>query len=134
MRINKPRMAAPNANMSGVGGRTPVRGTPTLSLKAASTPRPDIKSKIAGIAKSAMGMGKTKKFAEGGLAGLADSAESLMGDVDAMANTINYGAQTPTSSTGSIGFNAINSFKKGGSVSSASKRADGCAVRGKTRA
>jgi len=29
---------------------------------------------------------------------------------------------------------AEGSYKKGGSVSSASKRADGCAIRGKTRA
>lgn len=29
--------------------------------------------------------------------------------------------------------NSTNMFKKGGKVSSASKRADGCAIRGKTR-
>jgi hypothetical protein len=77
---------------------------------------------------------KAKKYAEGGLAGLADTAESLMGDVDNMANTINYGSTTPTGGTEPLGFNAIAGYKKGGSVkSSASKRADGCAVRGKTR-
>jgi hypothetical protein len=77
---------------------------------------------------------KVKKYAEGGLAGLAESAESLMGDVDNMANTINYGSSTP--SIGNLkpfNPNEVGSFKKGGRVS-ASKRADGCAIRGKTRA
>jgi hypothetical protein len=77
---------------------------------------------------------KAKKYAEGGLAGLADTANALMSDVDNMANTINYGSTTPTGGTEPLGFNAVAGYKKGGSVkSSASKRADGCAVRGKTR-
>jgi hypothetical protein len=76
---------------------------------------------------------KAKKYAEGGLAGLADTANALMGDVDNMANTINYGSTTPTVGAEPLGFNAVSGFKKGGSVSSASKRADGCAVKGKTK-
>ena len=75
-----------------------------------------------------------KKYAGGGLAGLADTANSLMNEVDGMANTINYGAQNSIGSTGTVGFNAITNMKKGGKVSSASKRADGIAIRGKTRA
>jgi hypothetical protein len=76
---------------------------------------------------------KAKKYAEGGLAGLADTANALMGDVDNMANTINYGSTTPTAGAEPLGFNAVAGYKKGGSVSSASKRADGCAIRGKTK-
>jgi len=77
---------------------------------------------------------KVKKYAEGGLAGLAESAESLMGEVDNIANTINYGSTTPSVGVQSVGFNAITGMKKGGVVkSSASKRADGCAQRGKTK-
>jgi hypothetical protein len=79
---------------------------------------------------------KVKKYAEGGLAGLAETAESLMGDVDNMANSINYGSTTPSGSNQPLGIGAMTTYKKGGKVkmSSASKRADGCAVRGKTRA
>ena len=85
---------------------------------------------------------KVKKYAEGGLAGLAESAESLMGDVDNMANTINYGSTTPSGNTQPLGLGAMEAFKKGGAVkkmkkggtvSSASKRADGIAVKGKTK-
>jgi hypothetical protein len=75
-----------------------------------------------------------KKYAGGGLAGLADNANSLMNEVDGMANTINYGAQNSIGSTGTVGFNSITNMKKGGKVSSASKRGDGIAIRGKTRA
>jgi hypothetical protein len=118
---------------------------------------------------------KVKKYAEGGLAGLAETAESLMGEVDGMANNINYGSSTPGGSSQPLG---MLGMKKGGSVnenkamkkmgrgltkaamqkvaskvvkghekrmhkkyegggsvkmSSASKRADGCAQRGKTK-
>ena len=77
---------------------------------------------------------KVKKYAEGGLAGLAESAESLMGEVDSMANTINYGTTTPTGDNQPVGFSAVAGMKKGGMVkSSASKRGDGCAQRGKTK-
>lgn len=77
---------------------------------------------------------KPKKYAEGGLAGLAETAESLMGDVDNMANTINYGSSTPSGSNQPLGIASMSEFKKGGMVkSSASKRADGCATKGKTR-
>ena len=141
---------------------------------------------------------KVKKYAGGGLSGIADTANSLIGEVDGMANTIKYGSggsggsgqqplgfnsqkanmlnvdlttprvvdptttfpgpnRTPggvatmdTMSPTSKGLsNAIfeyaqqsfgntlrgaQTFKKGGKVSSASKRADGIAIRGKTRA
>jgi hypothetical protein len=79
---------------------------------------------------------KAKKYAEGGLAGLADTANALMSDVDNMANTINYGSSAPGVSNQPLGIGSMGTFKKGGKVkmSSASKRADGCAVRGKTRA
>jgi len=136
---------------------------------------------------------KVKKYAGGGLSGIADTANSLIGEVDGMANTIKYGSggsggsgqqplgfnsqkanmlnvdlttprvfdpttvfpgpnrtpggrvTTDTMSPTSKGFsNQISAlsgmlrgtptFKKGGKVSSASKRADGIAIRGKTRA
>ena len=77
---------------------------------------------------------KVKKYAEGGLAGLADSANALMGEVDSMANTINYGSSTPSGTNQPLGLASMSSFKKGGSVkSSASKRGDGIAQRGKTK-
>ena len=79
---------------------------------------------------------KVKKYAEGGLAGLAETAESLMGDVDSMANTINYGSATPTAGNSKpFDPGSISMLKKGGKVkaSSESKRADGCATKGKTR-
>jgi hypothetical protein len=115
---------------------------------------------------------KTKKYAQGGLAGIAESATSLMDDVDNAANVINYGqgagamSSPLTSSNDTVGLGAITEattanqsarpqtppaqkarsrsslfgLAKGGLVkskaikaSSASKRADGCAVRGKTK-
>jgi hypothetical protein len=77
---------------------------------------------------------KAKKYAEGGLAGLAETAESLMGDVDNMANTINYGSTTPAGSNQPLGLGSMMTYKNGGKVKSASARADGIAIRGKTRA
>jgi hypothetical protein len=75
---------------------------------------------------------KPKKYAEGGLAGIAENAESLMGEVDGMADTINYGSSTSTGGSQPLGLQAVSGFKKGGTVkSSASKRADGIALRGK---
>jgi hypothetical protein len=77
---------------------------------------------------------KVKKYAEGGLAGIAETAESLMGDVDSMADTVNYGSSTPTMGNLSpFNPNEIAAFKKGGEVFSPSKRIDGCAIRGKTK-
>ena len=76
---------------------------------------------------------KVKKYAEGGLSGIADTATSLMNEVDGMANTINYGNSTATGSNAPLGFSAVAGMKKGGKVSSASKRADGVATKGKTR-
>jgi hypothetical protein len=82
---------------------------------------------------------KVKRYQNGGLAGIAQSAEDLMSNVDSMANTINYGSGTVGSATQPVGFEVVSGvgagMKKGGSVkSSASKRADGIAIRGKTRA
>ncbi len=124
---------------------------------------------------------KVKKYAEGGLAGIVGSAQSLMGKVNDMTNQINYGSSFE--STPSLGFNSLGGamrgnvgnnyasvsdadkvmpfpiggygsaikgamnakkdFKKGGKVkvakastpktSSASKRADGIATKGKTK-
>ena len=122
---------------------------------------------------------KVKKYADGGLAGIAQSAQSLMSDVNNMSKRINYGSgDFAGGSTPQLGFldfqkrqqsldagmsdkfspgpsgvlpgmriqatDRIGSFKKGGSVktkkmasggkvSSASKRADGCATKGKTK-
>ena len=78
---------------------------------------------------------KSKKYAEGGLAGLADTANALMSDVDNMANTINYGSSAPGVSNQPLGIGSMGTFKKGGKVkmSSASKRADGIATKGKTK-
>jgi len=76
-------------------------------------------------------MKKAKKYAEGGLAGLAETANSLMGEVDNMANNINYGSSTPSGNNQPLG---MLGMKKGGSVKlSASKRGDGVAIKGKTK-
>ena len=119
---------------------------------------------------------KVKKYAGGGLSGIASEATSLMGAADTAANAINSikggsGGQGPIGGSGALGFlNSSSQFepavmkpnyfggpkpnppplsnpamafgnaskigmKKGGTVkSSASKRADGIAIRGKTRA
>jgi hypothetical protein len=78
---------------------------------------------------------KVKRFQGGGLSGIADTATELMGEVDGMANSINYGTSDVIGSTQPVGFQAVSGMKKGGRVkSSASKRADGVAIRGKTRA
>jgi hypothetical protein len=120
---------------------------------------------------------KIKKYAGGGLSGIASEATSLLGAVDNAANAINTiksgsAGQGAVGGSGALGFlNSSNptqglrsgnpdmynqlltqqkgfasqlsglansgksiSFKKGGKVSSASKRADGIAIRGKTRA
>jgi hypothetical protein len=121
---------------------------------------------------------KVKKYAGGGLSGIASEATSLMGAADTASNAINSikggsgSGQGPIGGPGALGFlnnsnpsqglrgidpnlqnqlttqqknfasqlsNLANAgksllFKKGGKVSSASKRADGIAIRGKTRA
>lgn len=56
----------------------------------------------------------------------APSKESQQAAADAATRKKEESAPTTRSEMGSI-------FKKGGKVSSASKRADGCAVRGKTK-
>jgi len=124
---------------------------------------------------------KVKKYAGGGLSGIASEATSLMGAADTAANAINSikdgsGGQGPMGGSNTLGFlnnsnpsqglrgidpnlqnqlmtqqknfvayrnkmladmnntSKPSQFKKGGKVSSASKRADGIAIRGKTRA
>jgi hypothetical protein len=108
---------------------------------------------------------KVKKYAGGGLSGIASEATSLMGAADNAAsaiNTIRGGAGDSPGSmgdSGKLGFlqsaykqymaqqpqpavenpsqnlgTQVQPYKKGGKVSSASKRADGIAIRGKTRA
>lgn len=133
---------------------------------------------------------KVKKYAGGGLSGIASEATSLMGAADTAANAINSikdgsGVQGPIGGSGALGFlnnsnqsgpqpaydpkaqaqalrsggnpdmynqlvtqqknfanyrdkmlvgmNNPTQFKKGGKVSSASKRADGIATKGKTK-
>jgi hypothetical protein len=76
---------------------------------------------------------KVKKLAGGGLSGIAETASSLMNDVDSMSNKINYGNESSGGVSEPVGFSAVSGMKKGGMVSSASKRADGCAQRGKTK-
>ena len=50
---------------------------------------------------------KAKRYQSGGLAGIADTANSLMGEVDGMANTIKYGSEAG-SGRQALGFSAIN--------------------------
>jgi hypothetical protein len=65
------------------------------------------------------GRTKVKKYAEGGLAEIADNAESLMEEVDNMASTINQGKPDALSGTNSFSPNASAAlFKKGGMVNS----------------
>ena len=114
---------------------------------------------------------KAKRYQGGGLAGIAQTAQDLMGQVDNAANTIKTGggSGSPTgvgftaqpvpdtqimthdlrpinhavffggipesrfTNLGAGGLKGTLGYKKGGQVKSASKRADGCAQRGKTR-
>ena len=85
---------------------------------------------------------RTKKFAVGGMANGGDytppsgAYQFPTGPTVAQTNTMP--AEQPN--TINVGGDALGNqfprlgFKKGGKVSSASKRADGCAIRGKTRA
>ena len=115
---------------------------------------------------------KVKRYQDGGLAGIAKTAQDLMGKLDSGVNEMKYGSGgsgggmgglagqiQPVNQGGSgneVGFLSqpmyeqskfvnlspapgvmprAGLFKKGGHVkSSASKRADGIAIRGKTRA
>ena len=61
----------------------------------------------------------------------AKSAESAMPDV--AARKAATAERMSKSRSGKLGTQGVYGMKAGGSVSSASKRADGCAVRGKTR-
>ncbi len=81
---------------------------------------------------------KIKKYAGGGLSEIADSAQSLMQNVEGMANAINYGDRGSFGPSQPVGALAVNEMKKGGSVKAMKqggyvKSADGCAVRGKTK-
>jgi len=72
---------------------------------------------------------QTKKYAEGGLAGIADSASAMMDDVDGLAKRINYGESGSLGKTKPVGFNAVAGFKKGGKVT----RGDGVCTKGRTK-
>ena len=61
----------------------------------------------------------------------AKSAESAMPDV--AARKAATAERMSKSRSGKLGTQGVYGMKAGGSVSSASKRADGCAIRGKTR-
>lgn len=78
-------------------------------------------------------MKKAKRYADGGLAEIAQSAQDMMGNVDSMANAINYGSGTSPVSTQPVGFGAITTMKKGGKVKAKSSRGDGCCIKGKTK-
>jgi hypothetical protein len=140
-----PRKPAPfKPNMPMVPSKLPAPRTNVTTglgskVAGASTSKPmlqGIGSLGKTVAKSMMK--KVKKYAEGGLAGLAETAESLMGEVDGMANNINYGSSTPSGNNQPLG---MLGMKKGGEVkaskapkaSSASKRGDGIATKGKTK-
>ena len=84
--------------------------------------------------------GKVKKYAEGGLedtmsgpgkkgamAGLKDAMSAEKGAMAGLEDVAS-GSAKKGAMAGGLG------MKSGGKVSSASKRADGCAIRGKTRA
>jgi hypothetical protein len=98
-------------------------------------------------------MAKVKKFDAGGLASMyagnqpqstvssyGNSADSSNSNIYNGLNSISEGsnklAESLTKIQDAVGQPSSSStlFKKGGKVSSASKRADGCAIRGKTRA
>ena len=78
---------------------------------------------------------KVKRYQDGGLAGIAETANSLMGEVDGLTNKINYGDGSTTGGTQPLGFTAVSGMKKGGTVKAGGYRkvADGIASKGKTR-
>jgi hypothetical protein len=84
--------------------------------------------------------GKVKKYEDGGLADAMSTKKGAMAGLeDAMSGLGKKGAKAgledAASDLGRKGAMAGGlGMKKGGKVSSASKRADGCAIRGKTRA
>ena len=59
---------------------------------------------------------KVKKLAGGGLSGIAETASSLMNEVDDMSNKINYGTEQTGGVAGPVGFSAVSGLKKGGQV------------------
>ena len=77
------------------------------------------------IGKDDKGLEAAKNEAAAKEAALKDAASKEMAMIARQ-----YRANQPTSDGGVGGY---SSYKKGGKVSSASKRADGCAVRGKTK-
>jgi hypothetical protein len=94
-------------------------------------------------------MRKSKKYAEGGITlslGGSDQPLSQSNLSTAMTGNSAYpfassggGTSNTTNTTVTVGGQTeqgagpVPTFKKGGSVTSASRRADGCAQRGKTR-
>lgn len=65
---------------------------------------------------------------------MATSAMNRMPSAMAARKGMEMAKQYPRGSEGESSFESEMGMKKGGKVSSASKRADGCAIRGKTRA
>jgi hypothetical protein len=59
---------------------------------------------------------KARKYAEGGLAGIAQTAKSLMDTVDSTANQINYGSFSGANPA--LGFNSLGDAVSSGSASS----------------
>ncbi len=69
-----------------------------------------------------------------GMPALKSKAKPAAADEDYMPPDIVDKKQTMRNQKAAENYEATKEYKKGGSVGSASKRADGCAVRGKTKA
>lgn len=99
-------------------------------------------------------MKKTKKYAMGGLTGgglegIKTAVDNTIGAINNLNSTVvgdGSPASSPSFASGNVnpvggktplnenlGALKVGGYKKGGMVSSASKRGDGCAQRGKTR-
>ncbi len=82
--------------------------------------------------------GRTMRYADGGMtpvAGMPQSAFNQMNPSYGGSDTgLNNNAPLVAITNAPVGGEAPQPMRKGGKVSSASKRADGCAIRGKTRA
>lgn len=74
---------------------------------------------------------ETKKAAP--MPALKPKAKSAAADEDYMPSDIKDSLQTMKNKKAAENYEATKEYKKGGKVSSASSRADGCAQRGKTR-
>ena len=68
-----------------------------------------------------------------GMPALKPKAKPVAADEEYMPADIKDKLQTTKNKKAAENYEATKEYKKGGSVSSASKRADGCATKGKTR-